>query len=127
MLDVQYRSPKELNAFSSKEFYEGRLKTSDANSTESLNALKASSFPWPIPAVFIHCASEKDLGDRSKSDEGQVDVVRQVLKLLSTPKNLLEEDCKESEANLKVHRRRNKYKHYTGTCLNPSMHHVVHD
>ena len=60
MLDDQYRSPKQLNAFPSKESYEGRLKTSDANSTESLNALKASSFPWPIrddyviPAVFIH-------------------------------------------------------------------------
>ena len=48
MLDVQYRCPKELNAFPSKEFYEGRLKTSEVNSTESLNAFKASSFPWPI-------------------------------------------------------------------------------
>ena len=82
MLDVQYRSPKELNAFPSKGFYESRLKTSDANSTESLNALKASSFPWPIrdgvaiPAVFIQCSSETDLGDRLKSNEGQVDVVR---------------------------------------------------
>ena len=33
MLNVQYRSPEELNAFPSKEFYKGRLKTSDANST----------------------------------------------------------------------------------------------
>ena len=108
MLDVQYRSPKELNAFPSKEFYEGRLKTSDANFAESLNALKASSFPWPIrdgfviPAVFIQCASEEDLGDRSKSNEGQVDVVRHVLKLLSTPKNPSEENNKEPETNLKV-------------------------
>ena len=59
MLDVQYCCPKKLNAFPFKEFYEGRLKTSDANSTESLNALKASSVSWPIrdgyviPAVFI--------------------------------------------------------------------------
>ena len=109
------------------------MKTSDTNSTDSFNALKTSSFPWPIrdgsviPAVFIQCASEEDLGDRSKSNEGQVDVVRHVLKLLSAPKNPSEEDSKESEANLKVHRRRNKYKHYAGACLHPSMHHVVHD
>jgi superfamily I DNA and/or RNA helicase len=102
MLDVQYRSPKELNAFPSKEFYEGRLKTSDERSAESLNALKESSFPWPIrdgfiiPTVFIQCSSEEDMGDRSKSNEGQVDVVRHVLKLLTTPKNPQEED-KESE------------------------------
>ena len=44
-----------------------------------------------------------DLGDRSKSNEGQVDVVRHVLKFLSTPKNPLEEEnSKELEANLKV-------------------------
>ncbi|KIK00418.1 hypothetical protein K443DRAFT_100401, partial [Laccaria amethystina LaAM-08-1] len=46
--------------------------------------------------VLIQCSSEEDLGDRSKSNEGQVDVVRQVLKLLSTPKNPSEED-EESE------------------------------
>ena len=47
MLDVQYRSPKELtgNVFPSKELYEGRLKTRYGDSTESSNALKASSFP----------------------------------------------------------------------------------
>ena len=98
MLDVQYRSPKELNAFPSKGFYEGRLKTSHANFAESLNVLKASSFPWPIrdgfviPAVFIQCVSEEDMGDRWKSNEGQVYVVRQTLKLLSTPKNPSQEE-----------------------------------
>ena len=106
MLDVQYRSPKELNAFPSKEFYEGRLKTSHANFAESLNVLKASSFPWPIrdaQLLFIQCSSEQELGDRLKSDEGQVNVVRDVLKLLSTCKNPSEEgDSEESEANLKV-------------------------
>lgn len=45
---MQHRSPKKPNAFPSKEFYDGRLKTRDVNSTESLNAFKASSFPWPI-------------------------------------------------------------------------------
>ena len=77
------------------------------------------------PLLFIQCSSEQDLGDRSKSDEGQVDLVRQVLKLLSTPKNLSEEDSKESEANLKVtilspYTKLNKSKHYAGACLDPS-------
>ena len=70
--------------------------------------LKASSFPWPIrdgviiPAVVYSVrVSEKDLGDRSKSNEGQVNVVRQALK--RTPKNTPEEEeSKESEMNLKV-------------------------
>ena len=68
MLDVQYRSPKELNVFPSKGFYERRLKTNDANSTESLNALKASSFPWPvrdgivIPAVVYSVLFRKGYG-----------------------------------------------------------------
>ena len=66
--------------------------------------LKASSFPWPIrdaQLLFIQCGSEKDLGDRSKSNEGQVNVVRQALK--RTHKNTPEEEeSKESEMNLKV-------------------------
>ena len=55
------------------------------------------------PLLFIQCSSEKDMGDRSKSSEGQVDGIRDVLKLLRTPKNPTEEeDSKESEMNLKV-------------------------
>ena len=43
------------------------------------------------------------MGDRSKSNEDQVDVERHVVKLLSTPKNPSEEEnSKESEMNLKV-------------------------
>ena len=70
--------------------------------------------------LFIQCGSEKDLGDRSKSNEGQVNVVRQALK--RTPKNTPEEEeSKESEMNLKVTAKslyyrhtRNKSKHYVG-------------
>ena len=57
MLDVQYCSPRELNAFSSKEFYEDKLKTSEQNA-EIANFLALSRFPWPvrngtaIPTVF---------------------------------------------------------------------------
>jgi regulator of nonsense transcripts 1 len=89
MLDVQYRSPRELNAFPSKEFYEDKLKTSERNA-EVANFLASSKFPWPvrndtiIPAVFIHCGEEEDMGSRSKSNEGQVKVVHDLLPLLSS-------------------------------------------
>ena len=89
MLDVQYRSPRELNAFPSKEFYEDRLKTSEANA-EVANFLSLSRFPWPtingtvIPTVFVQCGEEEDMGSRSKSNEGQVNVVHKLLPLLSS-------------------------------------------
>ena len=89
MLDVQYRSPRELNAFPSKEFYEDKLKTSEQNA-EVANFLALSRFPWPvrngtvIPTVFLQCGEEEDMGSRSKSNEGQVKVVHDLLPLLST-------------------------------------------
>ena len=89
MLDVQYRSPRELNAFPSKEFYEDKLKTSEQNA-EVANFLALSSFPWPvrngtiIPTVFLQCGEEEDMGSRSKSNEGQVKVVQVLLPLLSS-------------------------------------------
>jgi superfamily I DNA and/or RNA helicase len=89
MLDIQYRSPRELNAFPSKEFYEDKLKTSERNA-EVANFLALSRFPWPvrngtvIPAVFLQCGEEEDMGSRSKSNEGQVKVVHDLLPLLSS-------------------------------------------
>ena len=91
MLDVQYRSPRELNAFPSKEFYEDKLKTSEQNA-EVANFLALSNFPWPvrneivIPTVFIDCDVEEDMGSRSKSNEGQVKVVESLLPLLTSQK-----------------------------------------
>jgi superfamily I DNA and/or RNA helicase len=91
MLDVQYRSPRELNAFPSKEFYEDKLKTSEQNA-EVANFLALSRFPWPvrngtvIPTVFLQCDEEEDMGSRSKSNEGQVNVVHKLEPLLS-PQN----------------------------------------
>ena len=89
MLDVQYRSPRQLNAFPSKEFYEDKLKTSEGNA-EVANFLALSRFPWPvrngtvIPAVFLQCGEEEDMGSRSKSNEGQVKVVHDLLPYLSS-------------------------------------------
>ncbi|KAF8886797.1 hypothetical protein BD779DRAFT_1673094 [Infundibulicybe gibba] len=44
MLDVQYRSPKGLNIFPSREFYENWLQTSIPDSSEILRVLSKSSF-----------------------------------------------------------------------------------
>lgn len=93
MLDVQYRSPQLLNAFPSQEFYEGRLKTSDRNTSSVLDVLKVSMFPWPLcednesvnPTVFIQCSAEEDMGGRSKSNAGQVHLVSHILPLITEP------------------------------------------
>ncbi|KDQ53776.1 hypothetical protein JAAARDRAFT_61145 [Jaapia argillacea MUCL 33604] len=91
MLDVQYRFPKELAAFPSREFYEGRLKSHIQDSESVLRVLGTSTFPWPkagrtiIPTVFVPCATEEDMGGMSKSNDGQVAVVNYIISLLQTP------------------------------------------
>ena len=88
MLDVQYRSPRELNIFPSTEFYESRLRTHEGNAQVS-NFLSSSTFPWPVrngavvPIIFIQCGEEEDMGDRSKSNQGQIEVIRRLLPLLT--------------------------------------------
>lgn len=89
MLNVQYRSPRTLNAFPSREFYQNRLQTALSNE-DKLQVLEGLEFPWPrqrdgqtiVPTVFIQCPDEEDLGGRSKSNEGQVRVILKVLDLL---------------------------------------------
>ncbi|KAF8056611.1 RNA-directed RNA polymerase [Lyophyllum atratum] len=91
MLDVQYRSPKELMAFPSKAFYDGKLKTGLQDTVNILRILSFSSFPWPrragalIPTVFIQCSDEEDTGGMSKRNIGQVDLVGHILPMLTTP------------------------------------------
>ncbi|KAJ3514007.1 hypothetical protein NLJ89_g2629 [Agrocybe chaxingu] len=91
MLDIQYRSPRELNSFPSSEFYDGRLRTNEGNAEVS-NFLSLSQFPWPtrngvvIPTVFIQCSEEEDMGDRSKSNQGQVEVIHRLLPLIAAQK-----------------------------------------
>lgn len=78
----------ELASFPSREFYEGRLRTSISNSAEVLNVLGSSEFPWPraagviVPTVFIQCNVEESMGGASKSNEGQAKVVQKVISLL---------------------------------------------
>ncbi|KAH6906119.1 RNA-directed RNA polymerase [Coprinopsis sp. MPI-PUGE-AT-0042] len=89
MLDVQYRSPQVLNAFPSQEFYNDKLQTAEQNEGK-LTLIENLLFPWPkkngaiAPAVFVPCSVEEDQGGgRSKSNEGQVEVVRRVVQLLA--------------------------------------------
>jgi regulator of nonsense transcripts 1 len=107
MLDVQYRSPRELNAFPSKEFYEDKLKTSEGNA-EVANFISLSRFPWPIKngivtlTVFLQCGEEEDMGSRSKSNEGQVNVVHELLPLLSSQNPDVPQEPRLSELKITV-------------------------
>ncbi|KAJ7093408.1 AAA domain-containing protein [Mycena belliarum] len=88
---VQYRFPEELAAFPSRAFYAGRLRTGIADSAGVLGILKRCKFPWPrhadtgavVPTVFVQCATEEDMGGRSKSNAGQVELVKRILPLLA--------------------------------------------
>uniref|UniRef100_A0A0W0GCD2 Putative RNA-directed RNA polymerase n=1 Tax=Moniliophthora roreri TaxID=221103 RepID=A0A0W0GCD2_MONRR len=93
MLDIQYRFPQELAAFPSREFYEGRLHSGIQDSNAVLGVLRQTRFPWPVddnqvivPTIFIQCSAEEDMGGRSKSNTGQVDlIVDRIMPLLTTP------------------------------------------
>jgi regulator of nonsense transcripts 1 len=93
MLDMQYRSPGELMAFPSREFYENKLKTGREDSAQILDVLTGAIFPWPssdgvvIPTVFVPCSSEEDMGGMSKSNTGQVELVTHIIPMLTTQKD----------------------------------------
>ena len=86
MLDTQYRMHASICAFSSNEFYEGRLKTAVSDSSRPL---QPSSFPWPSPQdgkmariFFIQCTTPEDIGRRSKTNRGQATVASRICKML---------------------------------------------
>ncbi|THH07660.1 hypothetical protein EW145_g3223 [Phellinidium pouzarii] len=92
MLDVQYRFPERLARFPSSKFYNGRLRTGVINSKESLSLLTRSVFPWPkdeygsaIPALFVPCSIEENMGKSSKVNKAQVMLVAHIVSLLKTP------------------------------------------
>ena len=74
-----------------------------------LAVLKGNKFPWPtkegelVPVVFVQCGKEEDMGGMSKRNEGQAEVVQQVIKLLMT-KNAQEglPSSKDPNAKLKI-------------------------
>lgn len=84
MLDMQYRMHRDICAFSSAEFYEGRLQTAVP---DAARPLARSQFPWPGEArkVFVPCTSPEDIGQQSKCNRGQAEMCRKVCELLRTP------------------------------------------
>ncbi|OQV00754.1 AAA domain-containing protein [Cladophialophora immunda] len=94
MLDTQYRMHPSLCAFPSHEFYGGRLLSADGCRTIDI---PASSFPWPKRAVnarhepspsnravFIQCGDAEDLGRKSKVNQTQAKICKEILTLLTT-------------------------------------------
>ena len=86
MLDTQYRMQTSICAFSSAEFYEGRLKTAVPDSNRPLHP---RSFPWPCEQkgrlarmFFLQCSATEDLGRRSKSNHDQVVLTKEICKEL---------------------------------------------
>jgi regulator of nonsense transcripts 1 len=92
MLETQYRMHPSISEFSSREFYEGRLKTGVEPSSRPLST---SRFPWPARhppnnencerMVFIECAGKEMLGRKSKENEFQARLCAHICKLLTTP------------------------------------------
>jgi regulator of nonsense transcripts 1 len=98
MLDTQYRMHSSLCQFLSAEFYGGRLLTTPGC---DLTQLPPSRFPWPQPppdvrgepnrsrrAVFIQCNDPEDYGKKSKVNQSQANICKEVLQLLTTAPTL---------------------------------------
>jgi superfamily I DNA and/or RNA helicase len=87
MLDTQYRMHSSICAFSSREFYEGKLRTGISNNSRSLSP---SAFPWHVSEkatkrlIFLECATPEDLGGKSKRNKGQTDLCNKICTLLNT-------------------------------------------
>ncbi|KAJ8126162.1 hypothetical protein O1611_g7476 [Lasiodiplodia mahajangana] len=114
MLDTQYRMHPSISRFSSEQFYEGKLLTGVRDTDRPLSP---SMFPWPIDptnqqdkarTVFIECAAREDkLAQKSKSNEGQATLCRQVCTLLSTkgdksPSQKEQDSSEKAEQNIAV-------------------------
>ncbi|RGP81431.1 hypothetical protein FLONG3_576 [Fusarium longipes] len=96
MLDRQYRMHPKLCEFSSKEFYDGRLKSGISMSDRQLIT---SNFPFPEMtaiggthhhntydyerSVFINCETKEMPGQKSKENRGQAELCLQICSLLT--------------------------------------------
>ena len=95
MLDTQYRMHPDLCKFPSSEFYEEQLLTADVCFDIPL---PMSKFPWPEldlennagfrqqgrRSVFIQCDGPEDYGSKSKANQTQAKLCKEILVLLTT-------------------------------------------
>ncbi|KAL9579667.1 MAG: hypothetical protein Q9203_006598, partial [Teloschistes exilis] len=86
MLNTQYRMHASICHFSSVEFYDNKLQTAVQDRDRPL---LPQEFPWPEPQAgklerlfFVQCAATEDLGQKSKSNQGQAALCRQICKAL---------------------------------------------
>ncbi|KAL8665418.1 MAG: hypothetical protein Q9202_002311 [Teloschistes flavicans] len=86
MLDTQYRMHASICHFSSTEFYDNKLQTAVEDHDRPL---LPREFPWPEPQAgklerlfFVQCDATEDLGQKSKSNQGQAALCRQICKAL---------------------------------------------
>lgn len=97
MLDTQYRMHPDLCHFPSTEFYDGRLLTA-VDVCGSIQ-LPASNFPWPkepvatssrngakhpTRSIFIQCSHPEEYFNKSKANQIQANLCKDVLKLLTS-------------------------------------------
>ena len=85
ILDLQDRMHSSLCTFSSGNLYVGKLRT---GARDEGRALPASMFPRPTNSggtriVFVQCSAAEDLGQRSKSNAGQVTVCKDIYQRLN--------------------------------------------
>ena len=90
-MQIQYRFPRVLAEFPSREFYEGRLQTGNDDREGLERWLQRTTFPWPrgpdgllTPNVFVNCTAEEDHGGQSKSNEAQATLAKRIVDLIST-------------------------------------------
>lgn len=98
MLDTQYRMHESICRFSSVEFYESKLLT---GIPDNARPVPASEFPWPLilgekkvqlvgaveecaRMLFVECPTPEDFGQKSKSNEGQAKLCRDICRKLCT-------------------------------------------
>jgi superfamily I DNA and/or RNA helicase len=98
MLVTQYRAHPDICAFSSREFYNDKLKSAK---TAIKSLLPPSQFPWPKNKrmVFIQCSTPEDLGNASKSNPGQVQLCKTICDLLKAPASPNQSDHSALPAN----------------------------
>jgi len=82
MLDTQYSIHPTICDFSSREFYQNKLKSANSSLT-----LPPSKFPWPENnrMVFLQSHASEDLGHSSKTNEGQTRLCQRVYDQLQIP------------------------------------------